>query len=805
MLISIDWINDFVKTPDMDPQKLGEKFTLATAEVEGVVTSGEHLKNMCVAKVLEFEKHPEADKLNLVTFEISGGEKRKVVCGAPNVKVGMKTPFAPIGTVLPGGFELTPKKIRGVLSEGMLCSESELGLSEESQGIMELPSDAPVGQSLDIYFKETPDILLDIDNKSLTHRPDLWGHFGMAREFSAIFKNPLKNPYDEKWQKKLEEKIPGGNSPVKVKFDGDSAGIGYYGLTVKNVKVGESPAWMKSRLTAVGLRPINSIVDISNYVMMELGHPNHIFDRDLIDGDQVIIKRVGEDTTFVTLDEEERKLVPEDTVICDGKKALVIAGLMGGLNSGVNEKTSTVFLEVANWKAAQVRRTSTRLGLRTDSSQRYEKSLDSHLMKRTLFRLLDLITQLNPEAEVVGGLEYDGKKYWDDEPLVKPLTLDKINSVLGTELKSSEVKEILESLDFHVKGDDPFAITVPTYRATKDIEHPDDIIEEIGRIIGYDNISSSAPKWEMVPARLTEAQSLHRKIRDFMAYHGKSFEVMTYPLVGEKLYKNANWPLNDDHKLLNALSVDQEHMRPSLVPSLLEAAGKNVKQFDEFRFFELGRSYLKTKDNFQDERSQLGIVFYDQGKTPFVPLCNQVETLLQTTNIPGELVPTHPKFKNPLVSEDWEGTHPFEFLNIRVMGKMVGVILSIHPILLRKFKIKGHLSMALLDMTTFENNRLKNKTKYRPLPKFPGSKFDCTVVLEKDRPVGDVLAAMKKVKIKEMESFKILDVFPEGDNKSVTVRASFIDPEKTLSGEFITQAQKMIMDNLNKSGLPLKE
>lgn len=805
MLISIDWINDFVKTPDMDPVKLGEKFTLATAEVEGVLTSGEHLTKMCVAKVLEFEKHPEADKLNLVTFEITGGEKRKVVCGAANVKVGMKTPFAPIGTVLPGGFELTPKKIRGVLSEGMLCSESELGLSEESQGIMELPTEAPTGERLDKYFKETPDVLLDIDNKSLTHRPDLWGHYGIAREFSAIFKNPLKNPFDEKWQKDLESKIPGGNSPVKVKLVGDSAGIGYYGLTVKNIKVGESPAWMKKRLTAIGLRPINSIVDISNYVMLELGYPNHIFDRDLIDGDEVVIKRVGKVSSFVTLDEEERKLVPEDTVICDSKKPLVIAGLMGGLNSGVNEKTNTVFLEVANWKAAQVRKTSTRLGLRTDSSQRYEKSLDSHLMKRTLLRLLDLIIELNPEAEIVGGIEYDGMKYWKDEPLVKPLTLDKINSVLGTDLKSGEVKDILESLDFHVKGDDPFAITVPTYRATKDIEHPDDIIEEVGRIIGYDNIHSTAPKWEMTPARLTQAQELHRKIRDYIVYHAKSFEVMTYPLVGEKLYKNASWPLNDDLLLLNALSVEHNRMRPSLVPGLLESAGINAKNFSEFRFFELGRSYLKSKDNFQDERSQLGMVFYNQVKTPFIELCNNVETLMQTTNIPGELVPKHPKFKNPLVSEDWEGVHPFEFLNIRVMGKMVGAVLSIHPVLLRRFKIKGHLSMAILDMTSFENNRLKDKTKYRPLPKFPGSKFDCTVVLEKDRPIGDVLASMKKVKIKEMDSFKVVDIFSEGDKKNLTVRASFIDPEKTLSGEFLAEAQKMIMDNLSKAGFPLKE
>lgn len=805
MLISIDWIKDFVSLPDMDPVKLGEKFTLACAEVEGVHSSGEHLKKMSVAKVLEIEKHPEADKLNLVTFEIANGETRRVVCGASNVRVGMKTPYAPVGTILPGGFELVPKKIRGVLSEGMLCSEEELGLKESSEGILELPESAPTGQRLDLYFKETPDILLDIDNKSLTHRPDLWGHFGMAREFSAIFHQIMKNPFNQNWAKKLEEKQDHRQSPVTVKMEGLSAGLGYFGLTVENITVGESPDWMQKRLKAVGLRPINSIVDISNYVMIELGFPNHIFDRDMIEGNQVIIKQMGKDEKFLTLDEIWRDLIISDTVICDEKKPLVLGGIMGGLNSGVSSNTKTIFIEVANWKAAMVRKTSTRLGLRTDSSMRYEKSLDSNLMKRTLLRVLELVLELNPSARVVGNIQYDGEKFWEAPPLKKHVTIEKINNVLGTKLTKGDVVSILESLDFHVQGEDPLEVTVPSYRATKDIEVVDDIIEEIGRIIGYDNIAPVAPLWEVTPVRLSTAQTLQRKIKDFMSYHAKAFEIMSYPLVGRDLFEKASFKI-ELPGLINALSNDHDHMRSSLIPGLLDACEKNAKNYSEFHLFELGRVYLPDGKNFAREESHLAVAFYDKDKTPFMEVTNTMERLLNHLSIPFDFSKANPKFKNPLIDETWEGIHPFEFLNIRAMGKMTGMIMSVHPLMLRKFKIKGNLTLGIFNLSQFETAKVSDKTKYRPLPKFPGSKFDCSVVINSNQDVGDIFDCLKKVKINEVESYQVVDTFKmDGGNRSVTIRANILDPEKTLSGEFITMASNKILQTLKEGGFPLKE
>lgn len=373
MLISIDWIRDFTPVPNLPAKDIYSRFTLSTAEVEDVVVVNDHLEKIVVAEILSFEKHPEADKLNLVTFRISETDIRKVVCGASNVKVGIKIPFAPLGVKLPNGLLLEAKKIRGVLSEGMLCSEEELGFADESNGIMELPYSSPLGINMLELFKLKKDTILDIDNKSLTHRHDLWGHFGMSREFSAMFDLPFNNRFSTDWTICLKKKFSPEKSPIIPRFEGESAGVSYFGLSIDNVKVSDSPEWLKTRLKSCGLRSINNIVDISNYVMLELGLPLHIFDRDLIAGNEVIITKLNADYEFKTLDEVTRKLTSGDTVISDSNGPLVLAGIMGGLNSGVNLSTKNIFIEVANWKPSLVRRTSTRLGLRTDSSQRFEK------------------------------------------------------------------------------------------------------------------------------------------------------------------------------------------------------------------------------------------------------------------------------------------------------------------------------------------------------------------------------------------------------------------------------------------------
>jgi len=808
MKISIDWIKDFVELPtNMTPKELGSRFTLATAEVEDVISTGEHLEKIRVVQIVSIEKHPEADKLNLVTFN-TGTEEKRVVCGAGNVKVGIKVPYAPLGTTFPDGLVLEPKKIRGIVSEGMLCSESELGFSKESHGLLVFPEETKLGITMLEQFKISRDVLLDVDNKSLTHRPDLWGHYGMSREFSAIFEKPLKQPFNEDWKKKLESHFTNETAPLSVRIDGDCACLGYYGLTVKNVTVKESPEWMKKRLLAVGLRPINSIVDISNYVMLELGMPLHIFDRNEISGSEVIIKRVKAETTFKTLDEGERKLLANDTVICDVNGPLVLAGIMGGLKSGVKESTKEIFIEVANWKAAEVRKTSTRLGLRTDSSQRYEKSLDTALLYRTLLRTLELVLESCPEAKVVGTPQYGGEKWQEKTPLKIATSVERICKVLGKEVSEEKILSIFSHLDFSVeKKGQELLVTVPSYRATKDVEYQADLYEEIGRMVGFDNIAPSSPKVDVFPVRLTEAQKLHRKLRDFLVLHGRSFEIMTYPMIGKNLYKQALWEEKDGLVIINALSEDHNRMRQSLIPSFLEKAELNQKYSDEFRLFELGRVYLKGQGNeFSKDHSQLIVGFYDKEKSPFMDLVNTVEALMENIQIPADFSEKNPKFKNPLVlNDEWTGIHPIEFLNIRIMGKMKGVITSVHPLLLKKLKIRGNISIAVIDFTDIENQTIKDKIKYKPLSKFQDSTFDWTVVMNKTGTVSDLMAALKKVNIKEMSSCKILDTYVLNDiQMSVTLQATFIDPEKNLSSEFLEKAQKDLVKAFENAGYPLK-
>lgn len=802
MLISTEWISEFVELPDEPAKDIGVRFTLGTAEVEEVIESGEYLDKIKIAEIKSFEKHPEADKLNLVTFDFGGKETARVVCGAANVKVGLKTPYAPIGTTLPIGFTLEPKKIRGVLSEGMLCSEEEIGLAEESAGIMELPADSKIGMTLGEYLGEARDVLLDVDNKSLTHRPDLWGHYGIAREFAALYEKDLKNPFDDKWKKDIESGFTKDASPIAPKIEGDTSCTAYWGLSMTGIKVGESPAWMQRRLKAVGLRPINNIVDISNYVMTELGMPNHIFDRDLIEDSKIIIKKAGEEK-FTTLDEQERELLSSDTVIADGKKTLVLAGIMGGLNSGVTEKTTNIFLEVANWKPAEVRRTSTRLGLRSDSSQRFEKTLDSQLTYRSLLRLVDLVKQVCPEAKIVGKPEYDGEDLSSFKPLTIDISANHICKVLGKKLETKAIIDIFTRLDFGVdaKGDE-LKITVPSYRSTKDVECDADLIEEIGRVIGYDNIVPEGPMLSVEPVNLTSAQKLHRQIRNFMSMNAEAFEVMTYPLVGEKVLKKADWPIDNSIKILNSISNDHDRMRDSLIPTLLEAAAKNSKNFDEYRCFELGRIYC----GFEDEHSVLGVMYFSKNESPYMNLLNTMERLSQALSLPCDIVEKHEKFKSMAVNEEWSGIHPFEFKNMRIMGKPLGSIFSVHPLLLKKNKIKGHLSLALLDLSSFESRPMKDKTKYNPLPKFPASTFDYTLDVESDIEVAKILEPLKKLKIKEIVSNQIVDVYSgSSDRKSVTLRTTFQDPEKTLDGDFIKASEVAIIGALEKAGFFLKQ
>lgn len=806
MNISMNWIREFVDLPEEAGSEAGKRFTLSTCEVENITVINEHLQKVIVAEIVRIDNHPNSEKLHLVTVD-KGKETQQVVCGAPNVRIGMKVPFAPLGTTLPGGFTLTPKEIRGVVSEGMLCSEAELEIGNDDSGLKEFPADAPVGATLADYLNRPTDIVFDIDNKSITHRPDLWAQYGMAREFAAVFKKPLKNPFDEKWQTQLEALLGNGTSPITVTVADDSACKIYCGLYVKNVTIGESPDWMKRRLSACGVRSINNMVDISNYVMLELGIPNHIFDASEIAGSRIEVRRAGAQQSFITLDETERQIQPNDTMICDAEKPVAVAGIMGGLHSSVKETTVDVFIEVANFNDAEIRKTSTRLGLRSDSSIRYEKSLDSQLVRRSSLRILDLILQLCPQAQPVGTQVVAGRDCAPYKPLVIELSCEKIRAVLGTDFPNDEeIVDILQRLDFIVENNGgKLTVTVPSYRATKDIECDADIIEEVGRIVGYDNITPTAPLTRIEAVRLFLPKQLQRKIQDFLVLEGEALEVMTYPMIGEKLLKKMQWPdLNEKLVLKNAISRDNDRMRPSLIPSALQTAALNAKNFASFRFFELGRIYTGDEKNFSAEKNQLVIGFFDRKGDPFLPLLNTVEKMFQWLSYPA--VVDESGVETTVLPSTWSGAHPYESVALRVMGKPCVSVFTVHPSLCNELKMRGKLSLAVVDLSEFENVKPKEKVKYKPLPKYPGSLFDCTVIVPRLMPAAETLRALKTVKYKELESVRLVGVFyPEDpDVKWVTVRASFLDPDKTLDGAFLEEAKNRIVAALESGGFPLK-
>lgn len=807
MLISLNWIKDFVDVPALAPTEIGRLMTLATAEVEGVKAPGNHLKNIRVVETLETKPHPNAEKLRLVTFKNAEGQIAEVVCGAPNVRPGLRVAYAPIGTTMPNGLVLEAKKIRDVMSHGMLCSKAELGVGDDHDGIWELPSDTPLGKTLGEILGTSEDTIIEIDNKSLTHRPDLWGHYGMAREFATVFKSNLKNPFDATWEQEITKKFSSEKSPIALEVETDSSCLGYFGLSIDGITVTESPAWIKERLTAAGLRPINNMVDIGNYVMLELGMPLHIFDRNRIRGSKLNISRLKSDAQLKVLTGESVELKAGDTIISDSEGPVVVAGIIGGEESGVSNDTKNIFIETANWKAGEVRKLSTRLGIRTDSSQRFEKSLDSALLKRTILRAANLVLKLYPEAKIVGGLQYAGPEI-APKKLAIETSAARISKRLGHEVSAERVTEILSSLDFKVsaKGNG-ISVEVPSYRSTKDINGEADIVEEIGRIIGYDNIKPTSPLGDIAPIRLSPQLQLHRKIQDFFVLRGQSLEINTYPMVGAEMLKRAAWPeMNESLKIANALTQEADRMRPSIIPSLLEAAALNQKHYEKFQMFEIGRSYLSDQKNFSSERTWASFIIFDRENSPFMDALNLMEDLIAYAGIPVQIIEPDSKQRNSALPAEWRGIHPIEHQALRVMGKSAGAVFSVHPAILGNYKVRGNAAIGLIDITDVANAAAQKSFKYTPISKFPTSTFDVTVVAGERVGVGLVLDAVKKLKRKEIQDTKLVTIFAlPNQEKAVSIRCTFGDSEATLTAEKIKELEQVVVAGLEKAGYPLRK
>lgn len=803
MRISLSWLSDFVALNDTSPEGLAKLFTSTTAEVEDVLRPEAHLQHCLVVEVRTLRPHPQNRDLQVAEVDAGPAGKFQVVCGAPNVRSGMKCAYAPEGVVLPEG-PVEAKDIQGERSSGFLASQQELGVGSDHSGVWELPAAARMGQSVrDILGDEH--VVIEFDNKSLTHRPDLWGHLGVGRELAAILRRPFKDLYAESWQSKWQEKLPPHRGPIQVSLDGPSSCVCYYGLSIDNVKVAPSPLWMQRRLIAAGLRPINNLVDIGNYVMLEVGGPVHMFDRSQIRGNKIVVRRLSQPSELPLLDGTTAQLVPGDTVVCDAQGPLVVGGIIGGLSSGIQPDTQSVFIEAANWLPSEIRKLSTRLGVRTDSSARFEKGLDPSRVIITVLRAAELTLEICPGAVVSGSLEYAGPPE-NAFPLRQIRTsTQRIEAALGREIAENQIVDILTRLGFTVKADrSALLVTVPSFRGTRDFEFDADIAEEVGRIIGYDNIAPKAPAGVISPLAPSTGLRVHRLIRDVMVLHGRSLEVTTYPMIGEDLLNRAEWKrAAQELELANPISRDRDRMRPSLIPSLLDVCALNHKHYSAFRAFEIGRSYFADPKHFSREETHLGCLFCDEKADRTVALLDTIEALFRRLKVPI-------RFDNGtsggLIPSEWSGLYPDQVMSLWSGDSEVGVVARIHPMLLRNFKISAHVSIAVVNVTAVEELYLSDPIRYQPLARFPLSEIDLTVLAGRDQSISQVIEVVRSLSLAELQRLSVLSVYELNDHeKSVTLRLTFGSKEGTLSGEELNALSQRVITKLSAAGHPLKQ
>ncbi|HIG10946.1 MAG TPA: phenylalanine--tRNA ligase subunit beta [Planctomycetes bacterium] len=602
MLISYRWLARHVNLEGISPERLAEELTLSTAEVEGLEAFAPHLSKVTVGLVTSAEKHPDADKLTVCTVDVGEAEPLTIVCGAPNVRASLKVAVATVGTTLPGDFRIKKAKIRGVESRGMICSVRELDLGDEHDGIWELDCDLEVGKPVAEALC-IEDWVIEVDNKSITHRPDLWGHRGIARELAAIFDRELL-PLDTS----LPATLGGEGLAVRVE---SAACARYIGLEIDGVRSEPSPLWLKLLLLAVGQRPLDLLVDLSNFVMLDLGQPNHLFDRTRLDPGGIVVRAAHAGETIQTLDGEQRSLTEADLLITSGDEPVALAGVMGAEASKVIGETGKLLLEVASFDAVTIRRTAARTGLRSDSSARFEKSLDPTLPMQAAGHLVRTLQAIQPEVSLPSKPVEDGD--WQDPACEIELTGSLVRRLLGVELEDEAMAAILRSLDFGVTCEgDLLRVSVPSNRATRDISIDRDLVEEIGRLHRYDNIPERPLVAEVNPPPRDLRRELVTGIQDRLAGAAAFHEVMSYSFVATSLLETLGLAQREFVRLVNPVVEGEECVRRSVVPGLLKLLEKNRRITPDVRLFEIGKGYLPEE---ADERGlpgeihELGLVW----------------------------------------------------------------------------------------------------------------------------------------------------------------------------------------------------
>lgn len=791
MILSRKWLNDYVKI-DATDKEYSDALTISGSKVEGFEKEGAELSNIVVGKVLSLERHPDSDHLWICSIDVGKEEKLQIVTGAQNLKENDIVPVALDNSVVHGGHKIKKGKLRGVESNGMLCSLGELGLTLHDfpyavdDGIFVLGDDCDKTLGLDIHeaigLNDTA-----VEFEITSNRPDCMSVLGLARETAATF------DVDFDYKAPVVKEDHGDvNEQINVQIHDPSLCYRYIGAVVENVRVKESPRWMRERLRASGVRPINNFVDITNYVMLEYGQPMHAFDFRLLEGNTINVRHAQNGEKITTLDGVERDLNENVLVIADEKKPIAIAGVMGGEYSGIMDDTKTVVFESACFNGANVRTTAKSFGMRTEASSRYEKELDPSNCLPAIQRALELV-QLLDAGDVVNGLVDCDKSV--KKEVVLDFDVDWINKFIGIDLSADEMKKILEKIDFKVENGKVYA---PSFRG--DIEHLADISEEIARFYGYQNIPNRELKG-VANGKMTPMQSFRRKIDDTLIACGAS-EIATYSFFSPKAYDRIMLPadsaLRNSVVISNPLGEDTSIMRTTALPSMLDVLARNYNNRNaEACLFERATIYIPTDEELPIEKQNVIIGMYG-AEYDFYSLKGIVEELctkLGIDNYDVEVVSDNPTF------------HPGRCAKFVVDGKELAILGEIHPAVNENYGINTRVYAAQIDVNTAFDYRTDTRT-YKALPRFPASSRDLAIVCDKDMPVLKIEKTIAEAVGKTLETIKLFDVYEgeqiEKGKKSVAFSIRMRSSERTLTDEEADAAIKRAVKALDKIGISMR-
>lgn len=788
MKVDIEWLRDYSEI-DVSSKELADRLTMTGSKVEGVETKGNDIKNVVVGKILDIKKHPDADKLIVTQVDIGTG-KVQIVTGADNVKVGDIIPIAKDGSELPGGVKIKKGLLRGEESCGMMCSIGELGLTlneypdQIEHGIMILPSSYEKFLGMDIV--EVLNLKKEIIEFEITpNRPDCLSVEGLGRETAVSLGKEFKNIHKNLDELKLENKKEIGG--LKVEIKAPDLCYRYVARVVKNVKIGPSPEWMRKRLNACGMRAINNIVDITNYVMLEMGQPMHAFDINSVEGKHIIVRRAEKNEEITTLDEQKRNLNEDMLVIADEKKPVAIAGVMGGLNSEIENNTEMVVFESAVFNGGSVRLTAKEVGLRTEASSRYEKGLSPENALRAANRAVELVKLIGAGEEVEGVIDVYPTKQKENKIEMNP---DRINALLGTDISKEEMNNILESLGIKVEGN----IAIPPF-FRQDIEGEADIAEEVLRIYGYDKLDSSLIHAETTVGGKNRAQKMEDNLKNLLKDKGFS-EIYTYGFINEKDLEKCNIKEENKIKILNPVSEEFNIMRPSTIPSMLNAISFNFAQKNEdVRLFDISRVYHNNQNQIQEgnlpeEENMLTIAMY--GNCDFYDIKGYVENVLKECNV---------KRYEIRKEESKLSYHPGRAANICVGKDTIITFGEIHPIVQENYGIGEKVYLAEIHTDKILKYAAKEK-KYTPIPKYPAVERDIAIIVDEEVEVGEIERVISKKCRKVLEELKLFDVYRSeklGENKkSVAYAIKFRAEDRTLTEDEINNYMATIINDLEK-------